>query len=137
MNRLPDWLPRLQRLMARRWRQPFEWGVNDCATLACDAVLAMTGVDLATDLRGRYGSREEARGILGVTFEDYCVRIASEHGLVEAPWRELHRGDLGFLDTQDGGALGIVWPEGKLAFPGARQAELVPVRMAHRGWRIG
>jgi len=31
---------------------PFEWGVNDCCLFAADAVLAMTGEDLAKPLRG-------------------------------------------------------------------------------------
>lgn len=40
------------------------WGRSDCALDAADAVLAMTGVDLAAAFRGRYRSRLGARRAL-------------------------------------------------------------------------
>lgn len=47
---------------------PFAWGVNDCCLFAADAVIALTGDDVAADVRGTYsdalgaGRLIEARG---------------------------------------------------------------------------
>lgn len=55
--RLPDWEPRLaaylEPLMAGA---RFEWGTLDCALFAADAVLAMTGHDIAAPFRGKYST---------------------------------------------------------------------------------
>jgi hypothetical protein len=54
MMRLHDWQTRFAALVAERWAQPFEWGTRDCCLWAADAVQAITGQDLAADLRGTY-----------------------------------------------------------------------------------
>jgi hypothetical protein len=60
VSRLPDWLTRLGALVASRLDSPFVWGRNDCCLWAADAVQAVTGVDLAADLRGTYRSQRGA-----------------------------------------------------------------------------
>lgn len=60
-RRLPDWQPRLAALVSQRMRRPLAWGQHDCCLFAADAVLAVTGVDLAADLRGTYTSKAEAQ----------------------------------------------------------------------------
>lgn len=42
----------------------FAWGVRDCATLAADHVLALTGRDPMADLRGLYASPRAAARVL-------------------------------------------------------------------------
>lgn len=44
----------LDALIAERRQMPFARGTNDCCMFAADAVLAMTGRDLAADWRGTY-----------------------------------------------------------------------------------
>jgi hypothetical protein len=63
-RRLPDWQPRLARLMAQRGAALFVWGGNDCCLFAADAVLAVTGHDPAADLRGTYASALQAARVL-------------------------------------------------------------------------
>lgn len=58
LTRLPDWEPRLHRLVANAHRVGFAWGVRDCCLWAADAARAVTGHDFAADLRGTY--RDEA-----------------------------------------------------------------------------
>lgn len=57
--RLPDWRPRLQAWLTEVRDRPFAYGEHDCALFAAGAVAAMTGVDLAAEYRGRYGSLKE------------------------------------------------------------------------------
>lgn len=62
-SRLPDWQSRLDAVFAQRARQPFAWGPNDCATFACDCVLAETGHDPADGLRA-HRTAAEASAVL-------------------------------------------------------------------------
>lgn len=62
--RLPDWQPRLAQLVTQRMRHPLRWGVHDCCIWAADAVLAVTGADLADGLRGTYSTQAEAEARL-------------------------------------------------------------------------
>ena len=59
LSRLPDWRPRLIAYLDEVRARPFAYGRHDCALFAAGAVEAMTGVDLAVDYRGRYGSLKE------------------------------------------------------------------------------
>lgn len=55
LTRLPDWRARFAAEMDRQRREPFQWGSQDCALgLACGAVEAITGVDLAKGWRSKY-----------------------------------------------------------------------------------
>jgi hypothetical protein len=52
LMRLYDWQLRFAEFVATRASMPFAWGQNDCCLFAADAVLAMTGKDHASELRG-------------------------------------------------------------------------------------
>lgn len=45
----------------------FEWGRNDCVTWAANVVLALTGADLITDLRGTYATKQGAYRLIRET----------------------------------------------------------------------
>lgn len=60
VQRLPAWPELLAAFVEERRHMPFEWGRNDCATFAADAVLAMTGVDVLQPLRGRWATEPAA-----------------------------------------------------------------------------
>lgn len=55
MSRLPDWPERLGAVLRAAPGRAFVWGGHDCALHASDAALAITGVDPAAAIRGRYG----------------------------------------------------------------------------------
>lgn len=64
MTRAPDWRARLAALVEQRRAAPFVWGAHDCCLWASDAVLAMTGLDVAAPLRGyinRFGALRSLR----------------------------------------------------------------------------
>lgn len=75
-KRLPDWQPRLAALISQRMRQPLVWGQHDCCLFAADAVLAVTGHDLAASLRGTYsteaGATQALQQLGGLV--DLCVQ---------------------------------------------------------------
>ncbi len=56
MNRFPDWHDRLCTFLDTVAEKPFKWGEHDCALFGANAVLRMTGVDIAEEFRGKYDS---------------------------------------------------------------------------------
>ena len=70
--------------------KPFTWGVNDCCLFAANAILAITGTDIADDFRGKYSSEEMAfalittvTGITNPTVADAAAHCAAKHGMPE------------------------------------------------------
>jgi len=64
------------------------WGTNDCALFAANAILAITGTDIASDFRGKYSDEAGAFALIksvtgGTTVADAAAWCAAKHGLVE------------------------------------------------------
>ena len=151
LQRFPAWPELLEKFINRRAEQPFAWGTNDCATLACDAVLAMTGTDIAEPLRGGYtsalGAARRMRDFIkkrsqkalaeALRLEAVAVVIAREWLIDEVPILEAQRGDIALLDTELGAALGVVSLNGwEILAPGTEGLMRLPLRSASRAWRI-
>ena len=64
LRRLEDWPERLAEAIEAANERPFSWGRHDCCLFACDAVMAMTGVDPAKPFRGKYKTKRGAFGVL-------------------------------------------------------------------------
>lgn len=105
MTRLPDWRHRLAAWLAQTARAPFEPGRHDCALFASGAVLAMTGVDLAADWRGRYRTIRGGIRVLRKAGHADHIALAAAHF---APTARPRPGDLAVVPTPDGPALGVV-----------------------------
>ena len=97
MKRYPDWEKRLHLICRERMRVPFAFGQQDCALFVADAVVAMTGTDLAAEVRGQYDSKESAQTLLaGLTaagwLEEYAVLVAERNGMQEVGIKLARRG---------------------------------------------
>ena len=98
MKRREDWQGELDRLLTAARDRPFEWGKWDCCLFVADAIIAVTGEDVAAGLRARYSSLLEARWILRARFgsasiERSVAKLFSLAGIREIPPRFAHRGD--------------------------------------------
>lgn len=132
--RLRDWQSRLAALVRQRRHMPLQWGVHDCCLWAADAVQAVTGVDIAADVRGTYSTAEQAQAVLqahGGLVELAIARL----GPVVRTTDLVQAGDVGLCRVADepvavvcGG--GNVW----LA-PGAAGLLVVPGAEVRRAWR--
>lgn len=60
IKRLENWPLMLSSFIKERQNMPFEWGKNDCMLFCADAVLAMTGQDMAAEFRGKYNDKKGA-----------------------------------------------------------------------------
>jgi hypothetical protein len=141
MKRFQDWPTRLHDYLQSALRRPFDWGSHDCALHVCNAVLAITGVDMAADFRLSYsnvGAAAKAmRAYAGGGLEDLVDKMAAAHALKEISPKLARRGDVVLFDTEHGATLGIVGLDGATAHAvGMQGATGVPVLKCRRAWRV-
>lgn len=99
LARFPDWRPRLHALLEARRALGFSWeDGRDCCLWAADAILAMTGKDVAAELRG-YRSR------FGATRRLVELGHRSVRSLVAAKFTPIARPRLGDLVLVPGAPL--------------------------------
>ncbi|EHM01164.1 hypothetical protein HMPREF9946_02239 [Acetobacteraceae bacterium AT-5844] len=135
-KRLPDWAERLAALVEERRNAPFEWGVQDCCTLAADAALAITGADPLADWRGRYASEEEAETRIGPEGLEAAVAAGlAAWGAPECPVAFAQRGDWALVSVGNQLVCGVVLGA-VVAAPGRDGIAFVPVSRMQRAWSI-
>jgi hypothetical protein len=103
-QKIKGWKKYLAANLYLKGMAPFQWGVNDCMTLACDAIKAMTGMDpMANWLRGHYSNKHEAialvRGHFGLSFIDTFEMVFETMGFEQS--RKLEMGDILFVRVEN------------------------------------
>jgi hypothetical protein len=140
LARYDDWPARLLAFLADSQRQRFAWGRNDCCLFVCDAVLAMTGTDLAAAVRGRYGRASEALRLCAAEggLEAVVERTAGAHGLAPISPAFAGRGDMVLLEQPALGAtLTLVDFDGQSVLgPGENGITKWPLALCKRAWRV-
>jgi hypothetical protein len=123
---------RLEQLVAERQRERFALGVHDCSMWACDAVLAVTGRDPGSNLRGTYATEADAEAVIAAG--GGLARVAADRLGAEILPAQAAVGDVGLIETERGPALVVCMGKGWLA--------AAPIGLAHvhrsavlRAWR--
>ena len=134
MTRHPDWKMRLDALVYERMNRPFSWGAQDCALWAADCVLAITGQDLAADLRAHRTAREALRTIRrhGGLFGIASAALGPAAGVHQA-----QEGDVLLVGVGKRTALGVLLQRSMVVGPGATGLCAVARRDALCAWRVG
>ena len=138
MTRLDSWQTTLSVYLLQCYGRPFKYGVMDCGLFVAGAIEAMTGVDVASELRG-YQNRTQAfeaiRRVCGCkNMLVICDHIAAEFGCPAIPVTMAQRGDALQLRS---GSLGIVAMHGtELLTPYKDGLLRLPLKQAVRAWRI-
>jgi hypothetical protein len=155
------WQEILHTYLLRRQNEFFSWGTMDCCLFACDAILEITGVDLAIDFRGKYDDLRSAVRTMhafvaqypshqlvefeleGISVEEQDLVesvahvIASVNGIEEVPLLMAQRGDVVLLDSPMGKGLGILGLRGThVHSTGPDGIVDIPLQECHRAWRI-
>lgn len=150
LTRMEHWATRsFHDFLLSRAKLPFAWGSNDCALFAADAVLAITGTDIAADFRGKYTDEKSAGALIETVtgrtaIEDaaaYCAKKASLVEWVDKDGKPLplfaKRGDL--VVVEDGGRFiaGVIHLSGRHAVS-VSEAGLVriPISKVVRAWQV-
>lgn len=133
MKRRNDWPERLYAYLDLKRTIPFEWGANDCAHFAADAIVQMTDEDVLDALRGKWTNAREA-----------LEEIERLGGLEAAATRLLgdtkapsfaQRGDLVLFESAGRSLFGIaVGPH--IAAPGESGLVLMPFDSAKCAWTV-
>lgn len=113
MIRKDDWPEILAAFIDARRVRAFSWGENDCALFAADAVLGMTGVDLAEKLRGYKTASGAARKIKAAGgMRQLASSLTEKHpGMAQ-------RGDVVLVEIDGRETFGIVAGNAKWCAPG-------------------
>lgn len=154
LTRTTHWATReFDKFLRAHAHTPFAWGTNDCCLFPANAIEAFTGVDLASDFRGKYTDEASAFALIksvtgGTTAEDAAAWCAQKHGLVEhvrngkpAPLFA-QRGDLVVLVDPLSGApgdviAGVMHLRGTHAVTvGESGLKLLPLKNLKRAWKI-
>lgn len=135
LQRRLDWLPRLLEVIESCRDTPFDWGSHDCGLFAARCIEAMTGVDVAIDVRGQYSTKAGAMRVLhqrGMTsIADFAGSILPE----PCPRYLARRGDIILFHAVEGPALGICM--GHLAVgPGPKGLTWIPARHWVKAWPV-
>lgn len=135
--RRSDWYARLSAYVEVVRRKPFVYGKHDCALFAAGAVEAMTGVDPAANLRGKYKTLAGGlRRLKKLGFANHAELAASMFEEVHPSHAQI--GDIASIDLGDGAiALGVV--QGARIFvlrPDAQGMATVDLLTASKAFRV-
>ncbi|MBS4049068.1 MAG: hypothetical protein KG075_22175 [Alphaproteobacteria bacterium] len=140
LKRFDNW-PALQASFIEQRRSiPIIWGQNDCVLFSLDQVAAITGLDAAADIRGKYNSAMGAARRMKALYgsPDLSVaatKFAARWGGIEIPTAVCGRGDLVLHRSPEGPALGVCVGR-QFVSPGENGLVWLPMKLALRGWRV-
>ncbi len=101
--RRKEWLACTIEAIEEKRFTPFKWGLNDCATFACDVLLAQTGVDYAKSFRHKYhtrfGADRELLRFAGGGLKETAEKICSENNFLTIAPVRAKIGDLLYFRT--------------------------------------
>jgi len=136
VNRNPLWNTLLAEFIHSRLLSPFVWGQNDCCLFACDAVLAMTGTDLAANFRGKYNDQASAYQLIksyaGAGLAEFADKVATENGIAEVGLNFATGGDVVLVNGDQGDTLGFVELNGREVLATGPQGLM---RVAKTNWK--
>jgi len=119
----------------------FEWGAFDCCLWVCDVVEAMTGVDMAADLREGYKDRNGAVRLIRKagcrSLSQLCANVARWWALEEILPLRAGRGDVVLVKENGRHSLAIVGTDGRYALATAAVGlGRMPQESWVRAWRV-
>jgi hypothetical protein len=141
MFRLPDWQSRLDGYLQACARQPFQYGELDCGLFVAGAIRAMTGVDVAEELRG-YSNRKEAFGRISAACGSKSMAAIADHLAAKFAIREVtvwnaQRGDPVQLKRGRASTLGLIAMHGFEVLTPYKDGLLrIPKSLAVRAWHV-
>ena len=142
MQRRSDWQRALDEFVRVNQDRRFEYGKWDCCLFVCDAIIEMTGIDLAAPYRGKYSTRAEAlRAIseqLGTaSIQAVAENAAATHHMPEVPVLHAHRGDMVLVARGRDFSLGLVALNGRDAIVASKFGLWrLSLSRAVRAWQV-
>ncbi len=140
LRRLRNWEPKLNKAITDMRSRKFEYGVADCALMACDIVKTLTGTDVAEDIRGTYDRNDVP------DLEEVADLIAERWDIEEIHPTYARRGDVVLIDLPTGEKEGVTAPvlgvvdmtARMVVYPliGGGIGRVEAIKRGRRAWRI-
>lgn len=137
--RQPGWEGRLLRVLARASREDWSPATTACGLFCADCVEAITGVDPAAELRGRFETEREGlvlvRRLTGARgLRELCHRLFEQ-----APVSELQPGDIAFPAVRNSAVADVpgVVQGARIYLRAPRGLAMLPLTEADLGFRVG
>lgn len=130
--RTHNWQSALAVTMAARSSTQFSWGTHDCCMFACDCVLAATGHDPASGIRGTYRSAAGAAEVLAAHGGIRALADARLGSRVDPAIAQV--GDIVLVVLEGRDTLAVCAGEAAVA-PGAVGLVSMPMSAAVAAWR--
>jgi hypothetical protein len=140
--RKANWQSEFDWLITSSRNRAFEWGKWDCCLFVADAILAVTGDDLAAGLRGSYSSLGEARWLLrarygSASIERSVARLFSIAGIPGITPGFAMRGDPVIARSGRDFQIGLVALNGGIIINSETKGlTSVPRSLVTRAWHI-
>jgi len=139
--RSQNWQIDMGKAIEKAEATPFAWGSNDCCLFVCDVILAMTGVDLGADFRGKYDTREGAEALIGFAtdggdLELFVEQMCRQNHMPEVEVNFAWRGDVALHDADAGPCLGIIDGDGAVYLSEKHRLLMIPRGDIRRTWRV-
>ena len=125
-----QWEKRLVAVTEAHMNTPLVWGKSDCLLTTCDAIEAMTGVDPAADIRGKYKSRAGAYRLIKQRGYDSLGAVLADR-FEEIGTAMAQRGDVGIYQNTVG-----YFCEYGFAVKGEDGLRFIPRTMAERAFKV-
>ena len=142
LQRRPEWQTALHGFLLSQQSRRFCYGEFDCCLFVGDAILSMTGTDIARAFRSGYSSRREALELIKrytgrASIAAVAEQIAAEHDMRELPLPFAQRGDMILLKRSRDFSLGLLDLNGREILAASKNGllRLLPAR-ACRAWRV-
>lgn len=138
MKRCSNWPALLAQFIADRTARPFDWATgNNCAFFACDWIVTLTGVDLASDFRADVTSALAAQRVLAARggIEQLADDACARWNWPSCEVKLARRGDVVSIASPHGTAIGICLGL-RSAFCGGDGLLFVETVMCLKAWRI-
>ena len=131
MERLPDWIERLNKYIEDRRHERFSWGANDCVTFALGAVTAQTGQNPIAKLVGWNSALGAAKVIKkhGGSLSEAADLILPQFGMVKSYNLNLAcKGELVITELAEGAGEALAICLGNvIAIPGTEELAFLPI----------
>jgi len=139
--RYSNWESRLALHIDTIRNKPFCWGDHDCALMAADCALAITGTDFAAEFRGKYSTEQEAYDLIqqyaGGGLMALAEKIATEFNLLEVKKSFAQRGDIVLAEDDGRNTLGVINLSGRgVLLPSVDGMVTRSLECVKRAWRI-
>jgi hypothetical protein len=137
MFKFDNYIAILNTFLEQRKTVPFKWGESDCCMFACDGLLALTGIDVAKDYRGKYDTASGSKKSLGEAgLNKIITDLMNDLDVKEINKNFAKRGDLVLIDTPRGDALALIDMRGNVTGQGEFKLVTYKLDCVIKAWGI-